>query len=241
MCESHHWRIRNFVTTFKGGLLMFKKSIFVLIILITTLLYFNCQEGSDSGTGFWDDDTTNNNGWMVKKPNIYIYPTEKINLIVQLKFPNGGKVIESYPEYSNGWNIEVEPSGLINNQHQYLFYEAQIPKILQRENGWVVKGEELEDFFVNNLSNLLFSEKEISDFIEYWIPLLENDKTYIIYPHFTKELLNIIDIYFSIQPDNIIRVFYLIEEYNGNIEIQTPQIPAYKREGFTVLEWGVVY
>jgi hypothetical protein len=220
---------------------MFKKMLFALIIFVPVLLYFNCQKNSDSITGFWEDDTSDNGGPVVRKPNIYIYPTEKINLEVQLKFPHGGQIIKSYPEYSNGWNITVEPSGLINDQYQYLFYEARIPEILQRENGWVVKGEELEDFFVNNLSHLLFSEKEISDFIEYWIPLLENDKTYLIYPHFTKELSDIIDMHFSIPPDNVIRVLYLIEEYSGDDEVKIPQIPLYKREGLTVLEWGVVY
>jgi hypothetical protein len=39
----------------------------------------------------------------------------------------------------------------------------------------------------------------------------------------------------------MIRVLYLIEEYNENKKVQTPQIPEYKRDGFTVLEWGVVY
>jgi hypothetical protein len=34
---------------------------------------------------------------------------------------------------------------------------------------------------------------------------------------------------------------YLIEEFNGNNKVQTPQVPLYKRDGFTVLEWGVVY
>lgn len=220
---------------------MFKKLLFILTIFVSSILCFNCQKNSESITGFNEDDTTNNGGPVVRKPNIYIYPTEKIDLIVQLKFPNGGKIIDSSPEYLNGWNIQVEPSGVINNQYQYLFYEARIPEILQRRSGWICKGEDLEDFFEQNLSNLLFSEREISDFLEYWIPLFESDKTYIIYPHYKRELSDIIEIYFSIQPDNIIRVFYLIEEYNGNTKVQLPQVPAHKRDGFTVLEWGVVY
>jgi hypothetical protein len=36
-------------------------------------------------------------------------------------------------------------------------------------------------------------------------------------------------------------VLYLIEEYQGNQIVKLPQVPSHQREGFTVLEWGVVY
>ena len=220
---------------------MFIKFIYILVLFLISMIVFSCQKNTDSITGCNEEDTTNNGGPIFRKPNIYIYPNEKIELKVQLKFPYGGKIIESTPQYLNGWNIQVEPSGVINNQYQYLFYEAQIPEILQRKSGWIIEGENLEDFFIQNLSNLLFSRKEVTDFLEYWIPLLEFDKTYIIYPHYSKELSQIIDIHFSIPPNNLIRVLYLIEEYDGINQVQIPPVPEYKREGFTVLEWGVVY
>jgi len=220
---------------------MLLKMTYLLMIFLISVIFFSCQKNTDSITGFNDEDTTNNGGPVVRKPNIYIYPNEKMDIHVQLRFPNGGKIIESTPQYLNGWNIQVEPSGIINNQYQYLFYEARIPEMLQRKSGWIIEGENLEDFFTQNLSNLLYSQKEISDFLEYWIPLLEFDKTYVIYPHYSDELSQVIDIYFSIPPDNIIRVLYLIEEYDGINQVQIPHVKEYKREGFTVLEWGVVY
>ena len=55
------------------------------------------------------------------------------------------------------------------------------------------------------------------------------------------DLEKIIQFQFSHEPDNLIRVFYIIEEYQENRTIKTPQIPSFKREGFTILEWGVVY
>jgi internalin A len=207
----------------------------LLISLLTT-----CRKDFDSITGYIDADSSNNFGPYVKKPNIYIYPTERIHLDIQLIFPNGGKIIESTPNYENGWEIEVLPSGFINNQYDYLFYEAQIPELMQREYGWKINGIDLSSFFINNLKSLLFAKEEIDDFIEYWIPLLDTTKTYVIYPQFNEELKKIIQLKFSIVPDNLIRVFYLIEESNENINIKTPQIPSFKREGFTVLEWGVI-
>ena len=228
-------------TKLKRDKIMSTKLIYFLMILLLSTIYFSCHKKSDSITGFTEDDTTNNGGPVIKKPNIYIYPTEKFSLDVQLKFPNGGKIIASAPEYLNSWHIQVEPTGLINDQYQFLFYEARIPEILQRKSGWIIKGKDLENFFQENLINLLFSKKEISDFLEYWIPRLRINKTYVIYPHYAKDLSEIVDIRFSVPPDNIIRVLYLIEEYQGNQIVKLPQVPSHQREGFTVLEWGVVY
>lgn len=216
------------------------RTLFLIPAILLISLLTTCRKDFDSITGYIDADSSNNFGPYVKKPNIYIYPTERIHLDIQLIFPNGGKIIESTPNYENGWEIEVLPSGFINNQYDYLFYEAQIPELMQREYGWKINGIDLSSFFMNNLKSLLFAKEEIDDFIEYWIPLLDTTKTYVIYPQFNEELKKIIQLKFSIVPDNLIRVFYLIEESNENINIKTPQIPSFKREGFTVLEWGVI-
>ena len=201
-------------------------------------MIFNCQKNTDSITGLDGNDTS---GYVVRKPNIYIYPTEKTELAIKLKFPNGGKILESDPLYTNGWQIQVQSSGLINDEYRYLFYEARIPEIIQRESGWVLDGNELEDFFKINLTALTFSEPEINDFLDYWLSYFEIKATYAIYPLFTKDLAGIIEINFSLPPDHINRVIYLIEEYTENITLKNPEIPTYEREGFTVLEWGVIY
>ena len=215
-----------------------KRAIFLILAFLPVLLLFNCKKGSYSITGASDPDSL---GPIVRKPNIYIYPIEKTNIDIQIVFPNGGKIIESIPVYNNSWEITVAPSGLINNQYEYLFYEAQIPELLQREFGWIISGADLSVFFMSNLKSLLFSNDEITDFIEYWIPLLDEAKTYLIYPQFNEDLNNIIQFQFSIEPDNLIRVFYVIEEYKENEVVKSPHIPSFKREGFTILEWGVVY
>ncbi len=213
------------------------RTLLLISVILLLPLFTNCSKDFESITGYADADSSN---YYIKKPNIYIYPNEKIHLDIQLTFPNGGKIIESIPYYENGWEIEVIPSGLINNQYQYLFYEAQIPNLLQKESGWIIKGINLGSFFKNNLDSLLFSKNEIDDFIEYWIPLLDNTKTYAIYPSFTYNLEGIIQLKFSIKPDNLIRVIYIIEEYQDNKSIEPPQLPTFKREGFVVLEWGVM-
>ena len=119
-----------------------------------------------SGTHFGDS-------LIDRKPNIYIYPTQNMKLIVELIFPQGGSVIESIPFYNGIWDINVEPSGLINNQYTFLFYECKIPDNFQYEYGWQIEGNHLEGFFRNNLFETGFIETEINDFIEYWIPRLD--------------------------------------------------------------------
>jgi len=219
---------------------MYTKILFVIVLVFIIFIFSNCEKNTESITNSFDEDTTSNGGPVVEKPNIYIYPEHEINLSLTLDFPNGGKVLESIPEYNNGWNIEVEPSGLINNQYEYLFYEAQIPEFLQRDFGWSVTGTQLDSFFTNNLQALSFSDKEITDFTDYWIPLLDANKKYLIYPQFNEELSDIIQLETSIQPDNLIRVWYVIEEYKENIHIEEPAIPVFHRQGFVILEWGVV-
>jgi hypothetical protein len=220
---------------------MFKSLIYILLLLLFSIVLFDCQKNSESITGFNENDTTNNDSLIIRKPNIYIYPTEKIELNVELKFPKGGKILDSRPLYSNGWRIQVESTGLINDEYRYLFYEARIPEILQREYGWIVEGTELENFFIKNLEELTFSAMEIKDFLDYWLPYFSSQETYVIYPHFTNELAKVIDIKFSLLPDHINRVIYSIEEYAGNITVKSPKLPDYQRKNFTVLEWGVIY
>jgi len=214
------------------------RAVFLILAFLPVLLLFNCKKDTSSITGISDSDSL---GPIVRKPNIYIYPIEAIDLSIQVSFPNGGQIIESIPAYNGAWEINVLPSGLINNQYEYLFYEARIPELLQRDFGWVINGAGLSSFFRNNLDSLMFSMKEISDFIEYWIPLLDTEKNYIIYPQFNDDLNEIVQLKFSKTPDNVIRVFYLLEEYREGKLVKIPQIPSYKRESFTVLEWGVVY
>jgi hypothetical protein len=125
-----------------------------------------------------------------EKPNIYIYPKKKIKMDVTIDFPMEGEVTESIPLYKNGWkNITVEPSGLIDGKYDYLYYESLQPKFFQKNRGWIVPKENLEKFFIENLKKNKFNKKEIDDFIEYWIPLLNKRAYYEIYPQYNKELV----------------------------------------------------
>ncbi|MDI6804320.1 MAG: hypothetical protein QME58_10825 [Bacteroidota bacterium] len=175
------------------------------------------------------------------KPNIYIYPEAKTDLFVSLKFPVGGSVTVSEPPYQNGWNITVEPSGRINDAYDYLFYESENPDLCQYKSGWVVKHTDLASFFTDNMLATGFSQREINDFLDYWIPILNSHPFYIIYPQYKSDIEKMIQLEFSHQPDNILRLFYTIKgSIDGEINLPEPLIPIFSRSGFSVAEWGVI-
>ncbi len=211
-----------------------------IFLLVFSLEFSSCTLPTDSSKT--DTTSTDSCGPIIRKPNIYIYPTKETKLTVKINFPNGGSVIKSIPEYKNLWEIKVDSTGIINDKYRYLFYECTAPDLYQYEKGWIVRKDELKEFFESNLKQTGFSEKEILDFIEYWIPILNRSEYYAIYPQYKEELTSIVKLIFSKKPDNLLRVYYVIKECNGEFQIEyTPEIKEINRAGFSVVEWGVIY
>jgi hypothetical protein len=176
----------------------------------------------------------------VDKPNIYIYPTKKTRMTVSLDLPEGGKVTESIPEYPKKWkNIRVKPDGTINNKYDFLFYEADLPGNWQKEEGWCIPQKELKFFFMTNLRDYGFNKKEITDFIEWWIPRLTDKPYYKMYPQHTAKINEIVPLKINKDVDSLLRLFYFIEGSDYNWYMTEPVIPTFKRDGFVVTEWGV--
>jgi hypothetical protein len=92
--------------------------VLIFMYMIMTVPFQSCNPEED------EIDTS-----VVYKPNIYIYPKEKMDMSVKLIFPKGGNILTSIPEYGAGWNISVDTNGLINNTYSYLFYESTQPDI----------------------------------------------------------------------------------------------------------------
>jgi hypothetical protein len=189
----------------------------------------------------WQCDTC----LTVFKPNIYIYPTERSQISVNLSFPQGGKIITSIPNYGNGWIIDVDTSGIINNKYEYLFYESEQPNAWQLYDGWIIKRSELGAFFTNNMLKYGFNGHEIKDFTDFWIPRLDNSEYFEIYPQESNIIETVIKLDFSKTPENILRLFYVIKgvnnNNNNNNRINIPVVNnQFSRSGFHVSEWGVI-
>ena len=216
-----------------------KKILFLIIVLSIAAIQFGCEDKSTEPYNDIDDNDTSS--VIVRKPNLYIYPTEEISLFVKVDFPNGGSILESIPKYDDGWEISVKPNGIINDIYEYLFYECKVPDLSQNNYGWIIAQDELKQFFVNNLSSSGFNEKEIKDFTDYWIPILINYRYYEIYPQYKRTLEKMSIINFSIEPKNIFRLQYVLKGRNDkNKTLLTPRVEKAKREEYFSVEWGVI-
>ncbi|HDR06471.1 MAG TPA: carboxypeptidase regulatory-like domain-containing protein [Candidatus Coatesbacteria bacterium] len=176
----------------------------------------------------------------VEKPNLYLYPKETTEVTVTLDFPAGGGLTESDPPYGDGWRVVVEPDGAIAGGYGHLFYEARVPADWRFERGWVVQQWQLAEFFGENLAAHGFNERETADFIEHWLPRLDDEAFYVIYPQYSRDIEPLIALAVEPEPDAILRLCYVISVVDS-VEryIPEPQIPSFHRSGFTVCEWGV--
>lgn len=188
------------------------------------------------------------------KPAIYLYPEKETEISVKVK-PEGF-ITKSIPEYGeNGWNIIAEPNGIIKpitdnrqllTKYPYLYYEASIKNVtVPKDRGWTRKREELPSFFAATLPKLGLNEKEQKDFLDYWIPKLQEGENWYITLIDRKELDRVEPIEFSKQPDNFIRIrFYfekLDEKNNSKFSLFLLTPNAYNltpRTGFTAVDWG---
>ncbi|MCX6741938.1 MAG: hypothetical protein NTX24_02050 [Candidatus Pacearchaeota archaeon] len=177
-------------------------------------------------------------GMIMKKPAIYLYPEK--DSFVSVKLDINGKITKTIPKYDTGWNVFVTKQSIIEDKYDYLFYEANLKKIDLLKEGWVVKYEELENWFDIYLIKLGLNEKEKSQFKEYWLNELPKANYYEIRlfdQSFLKDNINLI---INPEPTTLIRLNFYFKPLNNNVHIEEPKIETPQRRGFTVVEWGGV-
>lgn len=176
---------------------------------------------------------------LVKKPNIYLYPekTEKLSVNVIPK----GKITKSIPEYNAGWKVTVDPSGKIDNTYDFLFYEASLNYQFTLNKGWIINKGSFNEEMNSILTSIGLNSKEKADFIEYWSKELKwKSSRYAVYYLDPKEINEAVKLNLSKKPDSILRAYFYFVPLNDNenLEIKNPEIKQFKRNGFTVVEWG---
>lgn len=176
---------------------------------------------------------------IVKKPAIYLYPTEKTTVGVKLK-PKG-KVIQSIPSYGDGWRVTVDESGLIDREYRYLFYEAALDgSIALPEEGWSVQYEDLGGWFDRYLGRIGLNDAEANDLKSYWLANLPAAKYYTIRMVDGKTVDNLLGLAICPKPDNLLRVLLHFSPSDARIVIREPAIAKFHRKGFVAVEWGGV-
>ena len=68
------------------------------------------------------------------------------------------------------------------------------------------------------MTNSGFTEIEINDFIDFWIPELTEYPFYAVYPQYRSTLDVMTEIIFSVEPDNFYRLQYLIKGLSSEIQ-----------------------
>lgn len=182
---------------------------------------------------------------LLKKPVLYLYPTEKQLVNVKINL-NNQTIIHPYPAYNKekGWNVIASPDGNLINQatgktHYCLFWESEGKPLMSNiKEGFVVKGEETAIFLEEKLAKLGLNAREANEFIVFWLPQLEQNPYNAIY--FANEEYNkATQLNITPTPETQIRVMMVWQSLNENMKLKEqvlPQTP--NRRGFTVVEWG---
>ena len=100
-----------------------KKLNILFLLVAIVFLFSNCENGVDPDD--CDDDNDGIDTITVYKPNIYIYPIVETELNIQILFPSGGRIVESIPQYYEGWDVTITNDGQIDSTYDYLFYESK--------------------------------------------------------------------------------------------------------------------
>ena len=198
------------------------RMIFLLMCILFVMVLTGCQEEVCD-----------------EKPVVYLYPEKEMEVKVQLDYD--GKLVCTYPEYDNGWNVVAQPDGTLcdysGKTYSYLFWEGNTHATYDFSKGFVVKGAETAEFLEEKLSEIGLNPKETNEFIVYWLPRMQENK-YNLITFQTKAYTDVAKLHITPEPDSILRVFMAYKELEAPIEIEEPVIAPFERKGFTVVEWG---
>lgn len=177
------------------------------------------------------------------KPVIYLYPQKKTNVSVKVA-PEGGFSYTD-PEYNGGWNVTAEPSGQLTEissgkKYPYLFWEGRGGIYNTPTLGFTVKRAEVKSFLTEKLSLYHLNQKEINDFLEFWLPRMQEKPYYFVTFLGTAEMDRLAPLTITPKPDTIIRVLMDFTPLDRAVPSVGYDIKAPERNGFTVIEWGGV-
>ena len=173
------------------------------------------------------------------KPVVYLYPEKETQISVTV-MPKG-KMTASIPAYNNGWNVTVEPGGLIDKKYGYLFYETETSAkdVKIPFAGFTVAYADLGSFFDTILPKVGLRGQEIVDFKNWWLGgRLKPANYYLVRLLDGKTIDEVEPINVDPKPDTLIRVRFLFTPLENKVETIEPAIVTPQRSGFTAVEWG---
>lgn len=177
---------------------------------------------------------------MSAKPVIYLYPEETME--VQVKLSYDGELTCTWPVYDDGWKVIASPEGALTDaesgkEYSYLFWEGTDRIAYDMNRGFVVKGEDTASFLQEKLAFLGLEPKEYNEFIVYWLPKMQ-ENPYNLITFQTDCYTEHVRLEITPGPDSLLRVFMAWKPLEEPIELEEQELTEFKRQGFTVVEWG---
>lgn len=177
-----------------------------------------------------------------KKPIIYLYPEEKVDVTVDLDFD--GDLTYTYPYTENGhWEVTANTDGTLTNkadglEYSYLFWEGATDKFTADfSKGFCVKGEDTTKFLQTILPKMGLTPKEYNEFIVYWAPQMQ-DNAYNLISFQSENYEQNAPLHINPAPDSMLRVYMAYKPLNSPVYIEPQTFEPFERQGFTVVEWG---
>lgn len=190
---------------------------------------------------------------QVEKPVIYAYSPKKLHAELHIQ-PIHGDFTFVYPamQTENTWKIQVSPNSnlLVDNRVEvpYLFWEGESTQLAYQFINGSIKGEfvvrdSVIAFLENKLDQFGFNAREKTDFITFWGPrLMQHERNFVQFLWDDAYEKNIASLQVSPTPDAIRRVYLLHTAIPDSFKYKpsnaVPLIPPFKRNGFTIVEWG---
>jgi len=187
-----------------------------------------------------------NNDDIVRKPIIYLYPTQETKINIKLNF--NGEITNTYPEYNDGWQIFAKPNGdLINledgSKHRYLFWDginSEQMQISDFQTGFVVPADETSRFLDSTLTKIGLNDYEKNDFITFWLPLMKQNKYNFVHFLINENCNDIATLELNPKPDSEIRIYMFFAGIDESFSIKPQTLETIDRRGFVLVEWGGV-
>ena len=177
-------------------------------------------------------------GLVVDKPMIYIYPEEDMN--VEVKLGHEELLTTSYPKYIDSWKVFARKDGILEydgREYYGLYWEGKNHST-SIQDGFVIKGEDTTKFLEEKLEILGLNEKEINEFIVYWLPKIEHNKYNYIRFETKEEIENYMPLEITPTPDTVIRVYMNFKGLDEKIDVKEQKLTKVNRKGYSVIEWG---
>ena len=225
----------------KNKLINSKMILLIIFAILSSPVVYHFIQNTISSINSSFHVEWNGNGGVDAKPMLYVYPKEDMDLTIKLK--NDNLITYSYPKYNNEWRVHATVDGNLydyetGRNYYALFWEGIDNNIYDMNEGFIVAGKDTVKFLEEKLSILGLNDKEVNEFIVYWLPKMEGNKYNYIRFRTEEEINTYMPIEFSSNPDTLIRVYMDFKGLNEKLEIKEQTLFNRNREGYTVVEWG---